>query len=112
MTKPIEEMGIDELLVYRRPRTSDGGYWHDDDSLVHAESFSELARRYTDLRAKLDGAYEKAAQVCENGILTADEVLSYLESGNSGDVCAAYAAMESRSNAAAIRALKEQENKG
>ena len=76
------------------------------------KAWKVLQQKNADLRAKLDEAYEKAAQVCENGILTADEVLSYLGSGNSGDVGAAYAAMESRSNAAAIRALKEQENKG
>ena len=79
-------------------------------NLCHdADRAGELEKENADLRAKLDEAYEKAARVCENGILTADEVLSYLESGNSGDIGAAYAAMESRSNAAAIRALKEQE---
>ncbi len=105
-TKPIEEMSIDELLAYRRPRTSAGGYWHDDYSLVHVESFSELARRLTDLRAKLEGAYERAALTCEKEITGGD--YHYLAVHGHHD-CMAQAAVNC---AAAIRALKEQEKKG
>ena len=66
-----------------------------------------LEREIAELRAKLNEAYERAAQVCEFGNnIPEDEIQDYLDSQNSGDIAKAQSCMESRALAKAIRALK------